>query len=379
MTRRRIGSGFAAVAATALLAIVAVPGVAQARTGSDARCLGPDRQFLVCTAITPIAGAKTQSIGGPVNPPEPNETAPIDPDEPDQCQPRGTEQTPYGKTLVVGNTQGAEFNSPNGQGNPYWNQNYPWAWEWDYWVDGGGWVLWDGRMSGYFPWNFDTPNHDTGLVSLAASVHNHWAGDSIKARMFWVCFPADTAPEGLDANGNPTFASGLATASDVGTGAPGLRRPGGAGEDEIRGDVGHNPLIGFGGDDELSGGDGEDHLHGGTGDDSLSGGDHADLLHGRSGADAALGGDGGDDILAGKGDDLSKGGDGDDQLFDGNGEDELRGGRGDDRFAAQDGDRDRIVCGPGEDIALIDRFDKATGCEHVYRSAREAPKKPPRI
>jgi hypothetical protein len=383
MSGRGGGWGFAVAATAALLVVAAIPGAAHARTDSDARCLGPDRQFLVCTEITSVEHQTTMSIGGP----ESNQGSsdgggnpqPISPTEPDQCQPPGTKQTPNGQTLVVGNTQGAEYNNPNGQGNPYWNQDYPWAWQYDYWVDGGYWVLWDGRMSGYYPWNFVNLNGDTGLVSVAISVRNY-AWHDIKARVFWVCSPANTAPEGDTSYRSPTTtASGRGATAAVHPGPTGLLRPAGSGEDELQGDSARNPLVGFGGDDELSGGDGEDHLHAGAGDDSLSGGDHADLLHGRRGDDRSLGGDGSDDVLGGKGDDFSHGGDGGDQVFDDQGADHLRGGRGNDRFWAHDGDRDRIDCGPGEDIALIDRRDVASDCEHVYRSEREAPKKLPKI
>jgi hypothetical protein len=49
------------------------------------------------------------------------------------------------------------------------------------------------------------------------------------------------------------------------------------------------------------------------------------------------------------------------------------------RFSAHDGDRDLIRCGRGEDIALIDRFDVAVGCEHAYHNKHEAPRKLPNI
>jgi hypothetical protein len=39
------------------------------------------------------------------------------------------------------------------------------------------------------------------------------------------------------------------------------------------------------------------------------------------------------------------------------------------------GGPDVIDYGPGEDIAIIDRFDVAIGCEHAYSSRRELPKK----
>lgn len=212
-----------------------------------------------------------------------------------------------------------------------------------------------------------------GVNSIRASLDNWNVYYPVKARVFWICYPAP-------GSGVPAVkADGARADSPLPPSTLGQVRGGDEGDDRLRGDELDNAVVGQGGDDRLWGGDGEDHLHAGAGDDSLSGGDHADLLHAPSGDDVASGGGGVDDILTGKGDDVSKGGVGGDQLFDDQGHDILRGGPGNDRFSAHDGDRDRIDCGPGEDIALIDGKDVTKHCEHTYRNKREAPRKLPRI
>jgi hypothetical protein len=42
-------------------------------------------------------------------------------------------------------------------------------------------------------------------------------------------------------------------------------------------------------------------------------------------------------------------------------------GAGDDRIRVRTPRRDRIDCGPGNDVARIGRKDRAIGCETVYR------------
>lgn len=49
----------------------------------------------------------------------------------------------------------------------------------------------------------------------------------------------------------------------------------------------------------------------------------------------------------------------------GPGSDRLRGTSGDDLIRASDGVLDRIRCGIGSDIAIVDRLDQTLGCEHV--------------
>lgn len=58
------------------------------------------------------------------------------------------------------------------------------------------------------------------------------------------------------------------------------------------------------------------------------------------------------------------GSDADDVLVGGKGRDELDGGDGDDRLDARDGEPDRVLCGYGDDVALVDPVDLvSTSCE----------------
>jgi dipeptidyl aminopeptidase/acylaminoacyl peptidase len=67
---------------------------------------------------------------------------------------------------------------------------------------------------------------------------------------------------------------------------------------------------------------------------------------------------------------------GDDFVFAGNGDDDVEPGRGSDRvFAgpgnavihARDGNLDRVDCGPGSDVAIVDRSDRLASCERRTR------------
>jgi Ca2+-binding RTX toxin-like protein len=92
-------------------------------------------------------------------------------------------------------------------------------------------------------------------------------------------------------------------------------------------------------------------LAGGTGSngpDRLVGTRHADTLKGRGGADVILGRGGGDTLVGGRG-------------FD-----RLDGGKGRDRIKARDHGLDAIDCGPGRDVAIVDRAeDGVYDCERV--------------
>lgn len=92
-----------------------------------------------------------------------------------------------------------------------------------------------------------------------------------------------------------------------------------------------------------------------------------DRIRGGAGPDRLVGGRGRDCLLGGAGPDRLLGGPGDDRLVGGPGHDLISGGPGDDRIFARDGVRDRVECGPGDDLAVIDRFDRIRGCERVKR------------
>ena len=68
------------------------------------------------------------------------------------------------------------------------------------------------------------------------------------------------------------------------------------------------------------------------------------------------GGSGNDRVDGGSGDDVVRGGSGNDRVIGGSGRDELWGGRGNDLLYAADNRRDASIdCGPGRDVAVIDR------------------------
>lgn len=126
-------------------------------------------------------------------------------------------------------------------------------------------------------------------------------------------------------------------------------------------------LLGRDGDGLLDGGVGDDHLEGENGDDRLLGRGGDDDLYGRKGNDLLSGGAGDDRLEGGRGSDLLRGGDGRDVLNGGLGADVLTGGEGNDRSTARGGGRDRVDCGPGRDVAIVDRADLVRRCERVER------------
>jgi len=85
------------------------------------------------------------------------------------------------------------------------------------------------------------------------------------------------------------------------------------------------------------------------GGDTIRGTPKSDRLYGRGGDDRVFG-------LAG--DDLLSGGPGVDRLW---------GGPGRDRVLARDRTQDIVVCGPGRDVAIVDRLDLVHACETVQR------------
>ena len=69
------------------------------------------------------------------------------------------------------------------------------------------------------------------------------------------------------------------------------------GDDDMRGDAGHNSISGLSGNDQLSAGPGPDILHGGPENDQLSAGPGGDLLYGSIGTDSFRCGAGTDRIV----------------------------------------------------------------------------------
>jgi uncharacterized repeat protein (TIGR01451 family) len=95
-----------------------------------------------------------------------------------------------------------------------------------------------------------------------------------------------------------------------------------------------------------------------AGADSITGTAGDDLLYGRAGNDRLNGGRGNDVLYGGAGNDVLNGGAGRDRLY---------GGPGNDTLRAQDGRRDTVDCGPGHDVAYVDRVDRISGCERIIR------------
>ncbi len=218
---------------------------------------------------------------------------------------------------------------------------------------------------------------------------------------------AATASDDLRGGGGSDTLTGEA-GTDALAGGPGIDAlDGGDGNDTLLG--GDAVLVGADGNDDLNGGAGDDSLAGGPGNDRLDGGFGADRMSGEAGRDAVsyedrnapirvtfddlpndgeenegdnvaadveivisgavadtLSGDGRENELnASSGDDFADPGAGLDRLFGGTGADVLR---------ARDGGRDVVDCGPGEDLAIVDRQDTARDCETVDRGNRRRPK-----
>ena len=122
----------------------------------------------------------------------------------------------------------------------------------------------------------------------------------------------------------------------------------------LRGDV----IIGGSGDDTIRAGDGQNVIEAQWGDDDIRAGSGPDLV------DAS---DGNDEISTAAGSDRTIPGPGSDTVYS---------GRGPDYVYANDGQRDVIDCGPGDDRVRADRIDVLRRCEHVYVAL---PAPPPRI
>ena len=108
-----------------------------------------------------------------------------------------------------------------------------------------------------------------------------------------------------------------------------------------------------------------------AGNDTLVGMDGDDLVRAGGGADMVLGGAGADNIHGGTGNDTIAGGSGNDTLYADAGRDVLFGGAGNDQLHASALDQgDRLVCGPGNDVAHVSRIngvvaDATIGCERI--------------
>jgi hypothetical protein len=173
------------------------------------------------------------------------------------------------------------------------------------------------------------------------------------------------------------------------------------GSGTILGGDGRDTLRGRAGNDVIQGGAGRDLMIPGGGADSVSGGADPDTgsYEDRTGAQPVivtldnvandgqpgegdnigsdvenLVGGAGDDTLTGDGgpNDID-GGDGGDVINPLGGADFVDGGTGNDRINARDGAQDRIICGEGNDQAIVDAFDTVIACEDVQASRELMP------
>jgi Ca2+-binding RTX toxin-like protein len=193
--------------------------------------------------------------------------------------------------------------------------------------------------------------------------------------------------------GNDTVKLGGCSASPVNLG-PGNDTATGGGT--LSGQAGRDRLTGASSVDTLDGGDGRDLLIGGAGADTLKGGADPDTVSYEDkdgtkavaisldgvrndgepaendliGADVenVIGSIGGDTISGNAGRNDIDAGEAGDVVNSGAGVDFVDAGTGNDRIAARDGFADTIVCGAGDDQAVVDAFDTVEGCEDVQSS-----------
>ena len=154
----------------------------------------------------------------------------------------------------------------------------------------------------------DGSHEPTRLTPTPCTIHPQYAGDGLRGR----CLDGSDAPDLL-----------------VGT---------------VRGDV----IIGGSGADTIRAGDGQNAIEAQWGDDDI-----------RAGA-------GPDFVNAGEGNDTIRTGAGSDRITPGPGNDIVYAGRGADHIIANDGDRDVIDCGPGDDRVRADKIDVLQNCEHLH-------------
>lgn len=118
--------------------------------------------------------------------------------------------------------------------------------------------------------------------------------------------------------------------------------------------------------EEIVGGAGPDYVGGGGGDDALFGADNHDWLDGGAGDDLVIGNDGDDLVDGGSGDDRVLGNAGNDYVSGFTGSDYLAAGGGSDYIYATDGEFDRVLGGPGNDVCVVDPDDDVSECEETY-------------
>ena len=125
-------------------------------------------------------------------------------------------------------------------------------------------------------------------------------------------------------------------------------------------------LDGTDGADLLVGTIGGDVIIGGSGDDTIHAGDGQNVIEAQWGDDDIRSGPGPDLVDAGDGNDTIRTGAGSDHIILGRGNDTVDAGRAADYVYANDGQRDVIDCGPGDDRVRADTIDTLRNCEHVH-------------
>ena len=139
-------------------------------------------------------------------------------------------------------------------------------------------------------------------------------------------------------------------------------------ENKMTGSRRRDRITGSPAGDRILGGAGNDRLSGGGGPDCVFGQGGRDLLNGGSGDDVLEGGAGGDRLAGGPGRNQLRGGSGPDLLRGGPEADRLDSGSGNDTVVARDRAADRVVCGKGRDVAVVDRRDRVSrSCERVKK------------
>lgn len=129
-------------------------------------------------------------------------------------------------------------------------------------------------------------------------------------------------------------------------------------------------VFGRAGDDRISG-QGADTLEGNSGNDVLRAGNvSSSSVRGGSGNDTVVGGRGADYLAGGYGNDRISGRSGKDEINAGAGRDSISAGARNDFVVAKDrgAQRDRVSCGSGRDVAVVDRSDRVSrDCERRLR------------
>ena len=127
--------------------------------------------------------------------------------------------------------------------------------------------------------------------------------------------------------------------------------------DKMFGTVGFDLMDGGGGNDRMYGLGGDDIMFGDAGKDRVDGGAGEDFVFGYSGRDTLVGGSGNDQLDAVECETTQNCSPGPDTISAGDGHDVI---------LAENGKIDRIECGAGDDIALVDSTDRVSSdCELI--------------